>query len=114
MLLTETKVENFFIFKIGEKRATFNQANEFKSKISEKIRDGQIKIALDFSSVEFIDSTFLGSIINIIQQLTANDGDLRIFGMAESVANTIRVVLPNKRLKIYNNKSELLNAIEFE
>lgn len=114
MVMSETKIEDFFIFKIGEKRATFNQANDFKSRVTEKIRAGSTKIALDFTDVDFVDSTFLGSIIGIIQQLVNSDGDLRIFGMKESVANTIRVVLPNKRLKIYPGKKELLNAIELE
>lgn len=114
MTLTVSKVEDFLIFKIGERRATFNQANEFKNKIIENIRSGKNKIALDFTDVDFIDSTFLGSIIGIIQQLANVNGDLRIFGMKDSVANTIRVVLPNKRLKIYSNKKELLNAIELE
>lgn len=114
MVMSESKIEDFFIFKIGEKRATFNQANDFKARVTERIRAGSTKIVLDFTDVDFVDSTFLGAIIGIIQQLVNSDGDLRIFGMKESVANTIRVVLPNKRLKIYSNKKELLNAIELE
>ena len=49
------------------------------------IQRGFKKIVVDLSSCEFIDSTFLGSLVVSLKKLTGLGGDLRLVGFQPAV-----------------------------
>lgn len=66
-------------------RATLNEAEEFKQRLAEDIESGHTKIVADLSICEFIDSTFLGTLVISLKRITSLGGDLRLVGFQPAV-----------------------------
>lgn len=59
-------------------RATLEFAEEFKNLVGKEIQNGQKKIIVDLTNVQFLDSTFLGSIVVNLKRIATSGGDLRL------------------------------------
>ena len=59
-------------------RATLAKAVIFKDYVSEIVDGGSIKIIIDLSICEYIDSTFLGAMVSILKKVNSLNGDLRL------------------------------------
>jgi len=58
-----TEKNGVVLFQVALSRATVKEAKDFKDILMEDINLGKQNIVIDFSSCEFIDSTFLGVIV---------------------------------------------------
>ena len=63
----KTKNNNVVVLKVNLVRATLKEAEEFKNQLMEEIKLGNKKMVVDLSICEFIDSTFLGSLVGDLQ-----------------------------------------------
>ena len=59
-------------------RATLAKAVIFKDYVTEIVDGGSIKIIIDLSICEYIDSTFLGAMVSILKKVNSLNGDLRL------------------------------------
>ncbi|MDQ7816374.1 MAG: STAS domain-containing protein [Melioribacteraceae bacterium] len=59
-------------------RATLAKAVIFKDYVTEIVDGGSIKIIIDLSICEYIDSTFLGAMVAILKKVNSLNGDLRL------------------------------------
>jgi anti-anti-sigma factor len=82
--LREEKDDVVVIY-VNLKRATMVEAEEFKQVLVNDIQRDFKKIVVDLSSCEFIDSTFLGSLVVSLKKLTGLGGDLRLVGFQPAV-----------------------------
>ncbi|MCX7798239.1 MAG: STAS domain-containing protein [Melioribacter sp.] len=106
-------VEEFFddivVEIINADRATIKQADELKKTIYDKIEKGYNKIVVDLSKVDFIDSTFLGVIVNALKKVAAHEGDLKLVGFKPAV----RAMFELTRLfRVFESYSDLKEAIK--
>lgn len=85
MELVREEKENIVVLTVKLKRATLVEAEEFKQTLVNDIQRGFQKIVVDLSSCEFIDSTFLGSLVVSLKKLTGLGGDLRLVGFQPAV-----------------------------
>ncbi len=72
------KVDGILVVRIQLERATLSKAGLFKDTLQEKIQDGHKRFIVDCRNIEFMDSTFLGSMVVSLKKLNALDGDLRL------------------------------------
>lgn len=79
------QIEDTIVLTVNLKRATLVEAEEFKEVLVNDIQRGFKKIVVDLSSCEFIDSTFLGSLVVSLKKLTGLGGDLRLVGFQPAV-----------------------------
>ena len=79
------EIEDVIVITVNLKRATLAEAEEFKQVLINDIQRGFKKIVVDLASCEFIDSTFLGSLVVSLKKLTGLGGDLRLVGFQPSV-----------------------------
>ena len=77
--------EDVIVNSVNLKRATLVEAEEFKQVLVNDIQRGFKKIVVDLSTCEFIDSTFLGSLVVSLKKLTGLGGDLRLVGFQPAV-----------------------------
>jgi len=77
--------EDVIVISVNLKRATLVEAEEFKQVLVNDIQRGFKKIVVDLSTCEFIDSTFLGSLVVSLKKLTGLGGDLRLVGFQPAV-----------------------------
>lgn len=99
------------IIKILNSKATAVISSEFRETVKELIDKEQPKLLLvDFSVVDYIDSSFIGSMVGLYKETKQINGELRVFGlhpMVESVFESTRLY---NIFKIFKDKSEALAA----
>jgi len=66
-------------------RATLKEADKFKKTLIRDIEMGKRKIVVDLSACEFIDSTFLGTLVVSLKKVAALGGDLKLVGFQPNV-----------------------------
>jgi len=81
------EVGDVIIEKVNLSRATLKEAEEFKTTLIRDIEKGKKKIIVDLSDCEFIDSTFLGSLVISLKKVTTLGGDIKLVGFQSDVRN---------------------------
>lgn len=72
------KVDGILVIRIQLERATLSKASLFKDTLLEKVQQDYRRFIIDCRNVEYMDSTFLGSMVISLKKLRALDGDLRL------------------------------------
>jgi anti-anti-sigma factor len=75
----EKKIENDVVIEVVNlSRATLKEANEFRKILEEDIEKKFRKLVVDISQCEFLDSTFLGTLVMAKKSIGKIGGDLKI------------------------------------
>lgn len=108
MELIEEIIDDVVVEIVNIDRATIRQAEDLKEKVTSRINAGYKKIIIDISSVEFLDSTFLGVIVGTLKRVAKVGGDLKLVGFRPQV----RAMFELTRLfRVFESYSELQGAI---
>lgn len=91
-------------------RATLKEAEDFKSTLVKEIEDGARKIVVDLSYCEFIDSTFLGSLVVSLKKVTSMGGDLRLVGFQASVHSMFELTRMYRVFESFKTTDEAVNS----
>ncbi len=91
-------------------RATLKEANNFKDVLVKEIEEGWKKIVVDLSYCEFIDSTFLGSLVLSLKKVTSAGGDLRLVGFQPSVHSMFELTRMYRVFESYKTQEEAVNS----
>ena len=109
MEIIEEVIDDIIIEIINFDRATIQEAEELKNNVNEKIRQGYKKIVIDLSPVEFLDSTFLGVIVNVLKKVAKLGGDLKLVGFIPVVRSMFELT---RLFRVFESYSELQDAIK--
>jgi len=86
----EQKIEKDVVIEVVNlTRATYKEANEFRKILNDDIEKKFKKLVIDISQCDFMDSTFLGTLVLAKKNITRIGGDLKIVE-PESVFKTLR------------------------
>jgi len=96
------------IITVNISRATFKEAHEFKKFIDDEMKKKKLKIVIDLSPCDFLDSTFIGVLVVTLKKLADAGGELRIVE-PPSIAHTILTVTGT--LNIFNTHKTKSEAI---
>ncbi|KAB2907870.1 MAG: STAS domain-containing protein [Ignavibacteriales bacterium] len=100
------------VFRINNPRATSVIAPEFRTKLIEEIESaGDEPVAIDFSKVEYIDSSFIGSLVAAYKEAIAKNVKLKIFGTRERVESIFESTKLYTLFEIYKNFTQLQNEL---
>jgi anti-anti-sigma factor len=91
-------------------RATLKEAEEFKTRLVEDINEGWRSIIVDLSECEFIDSTFLGTLVVSLKKLTTLGGDLRLIGFQPAVHTMFELTRLFRVFESFESKEEALDS----
>jgi|SRR3972149_1613373 len=91
-------------------RATLNEAEEFKQRLAEDIESGYKKIVADLSACEFIDSTFLGTLVISLKKVTSLGGDLRLVGFQPAVHSMFELTRMYRVFETFKTKADAINS----
>ncbi|MEW6701429.1 MAG: STAS domain-containing protein [Bacteroidota bacterium] len=109
MKIIEEIIDDIVVEIVNLDRATLREAEELKGKITDKINDGFKKIIIDLSEVEFLDSTFLGVIVNSLKKVAKLGGDLKLVGFQPAVRSMFELT---RLFRVFESYSELQSAIK--
>lgn len=108
MVIIEEVIDDIVVEIINIDRATLNEAEELKLNVSEKMSEGYKKIIIDLTSVEFLDSTFLGVIVNSLKKVAKLNGDLKLVGFQPAVRSMFELT---RLFRVFESYGDLQDAI---
>ena len=109
-LTVENLENNICCITVNIARATLKDAEEFKTLLFEKIQTGIKNVIIDLSRCEFIDSTFLGSLVVSLKRTTSNGGDLRLIGFQLGVETMFELTRMCRVFESFKTKEEAINS----
>lgn len=101
--------DNVIVITVKLKRATLVEAEEFKQVLVNDIQRGFQNIVVDLASCEFIDSTFLGSLVVTLKKLTGLGGDLRLVGFQPAVHSMFELT---RMYRVFESFKSVDEAVE--
>jgi len=95
---------------VNLQKATLKDAADFKKILFQDIETGWRKMIIDLTECEFIDSTFLGTIVITLKKITGLGGDLRLVGIQPEVKTMLQMTRMNRIFDIYETKEDALES----
>ncbi|MGQ9628749.1 MAG: STAS domain-containing protein [bacterium] len=102
--------ENVAVMRLGMEIA-IREAMDLKEEVERAIERGFKYILLDFSNVEFMDSSGLGAVIGVKRRLKLKDGNFGIFGLNKRVEDLIKMVKLDRIIPIFESEEEGLKSL---
>ncbi|MFA5803110.1 MAG: STAS domain-containing protein [Melioribacteraceae bacterium] len=109
MRIIEEIIDDIIVEIVNLDRATLLEAEELKRQVNDKIDNGYRKVIIDLTSVEFLDSTFLGIIVNTLKKVAKLGGDLKLVGFKPNVRSMFELT---RLFRVFESYSELQDAIK--
>ena len=107
--IKEERIADILVEKVDFDRATIGEANLLGEKVEKGIADGYIKIIIDLSTCEYLDSTFLGVLVRSLKSVNKLGGDVRLVGLREQVHAMFELT---RMFRVFQTYSDLLRAID--
>jgi anti-anti-sigma factor len=104
--------EDVIVLTVNLNRATLVEAEEFKDILINDIQRGFKKIVVDLSLCEFIDSTFLGSLVVSLKKLTGLGGDLRLVGFQPAVHSMFELTRMYRVFESFKSPAEAVESFK--
>ena len=81
----------------------------FKQDMS-PVLESDLRVALDLSQLQFVDSSGLGAILACLRRVNARGGDLKLYGMTRPVRALFELVRMHRVFEIYNSRDEVVES----
>lgn len=105
-------IGDVIIQKVNLKRATYNEADDLKNNLDKDLNDGMKKIVVDLSSCKYMDSTFLGALIQSLRNFSKNGGKLRLAGVQSEVEVLLNITGMHKVFSVFKTKEEAIASFK--
>lgn len=112
MDLTRSEKNGIVLFKVNLIRATLKEAELFKNMLKKDIDSGRNKLVIDLSFCEFIDSTFLGTIVISLKKITAIGGDIKLVGFQPAVRSMFELTRISKVFETFESTDEAVKSFQ--
>jgi anti-anti-sigma factor len=103
-------VGDVLIEKVNFSRATFKEAGLFKDRLELDILTNNLKIIIDLSSCEYIDSTFLGALVIVLKKMAERGGEIKYVIPQPSALYLFKITGLYGVLNLYRNKEEAVES----
>ncbi len=105
------EIENgILIVEVLNKRATIEISGALKDELLKRLDHEVRNVVIDLKNVDFVDSTFLGSLVAGLKKATMKNGDLKISGLQEPVKAMFELTRLYKIFDIFNTREEAVKS----
>jgi anti-sigma B factor antagonist len=109
MLKTQTQ-QGVLVVQPSEKRLDASRAPRFKNEMTEFIAQGHRDIVIDFSSVDFVDSSGLGAIVSCLKQM-GPQGNLAISGAGGAVRRLFSLTRMDRVFSLHETVDQAVDSL---
>ncbi len=95
-------------------RATLKEAREFKEILSEDIKSNYLKFVVDLKDCEFIDSTFLSTLVTSLKMLMGRGGNIKLSSINSEVQSLLELTGTSRVFEIYQTKKKAVQSYSKE
>lgn len=106
-ILATTEQNNLILAEIQISEANLAQSNAFKAELAALTDAYKKSIVVDFSKVEYVDSSFLGALVSALKYAVANQTDISVVNLKKDIRDLFGLIRLDKVFKIYNDRSEV-------
>lgn len=112
MEFVKTEINGVSLIKVELLRATLKEVEEFKMLLMGEVQLGKKNIVVDLSDCDFIDSTFLGTLVMVLKKLTAVGGDLRLVGFKPSVKSMFELTRMYRVFDSFEKQEDAIKSFD--
>ena len=103
---------NYQLFRLTGLLDAFSEAT-FRKVLSKCIDDGPKHVILDLSTIDFVDSSGLGALVQLVKQAQNSDGTLQIVSNPR-ITQTVKLVRLEKFLSLQPTVDEAVKKVKDE
>lgn len=108
-MILRTRNENgILVAEILVKEASLEQADMMKAEMIALIDSAPKNILIDFITVEYVDSSFLGAMVASLKYAVAHQTDISVVNLEKDIHDLFTLIRLDKVFKIYTDKAEAL------
>ncbi len=89
-----------------------NSNVEFKKFVNEKIDNGCNELIIDFSGIEYIDSSGLGTLLTAKKKVSKNQGDIVLFGLSDTIKTLFKMSKLLGFFNVFENMDDALSSFQ--
>ena len=104
------KIKDVVVEVVDINRATFKEAEQFKKLLDKDIENGHLKIIVDLNNCNFIDSTFLSTIVTALKKVSKAGGNLKLIGVHSETQALLELTGTVKVFEIYKSREEAISS----
>lgn len=101
MNVTRERAGDVVIVHAGPARLTHPSLGEFSASVGGALADGERKVVIDLSRVEYLDSAAVGCLMDLCRQATHAGATLKLAGIQRRVETLLTLVGANQFLEMY-------------
>lgn len=95
-----------------ERQLTGANQGRLRTRIQEEMDAGALRILLDLSETERVDSSGLGEVVRLHNMVRGNDGRLCLYGLQESAQLLVKLTKLDEILEVYESRDEAVSAMD--
>ena len=105
--LSVENIDDITLVNVQLYSANLEKAVPFRDYLMKMVNDGKVKLLIDLSHTEYIDSTFLGSLVFVLKKLKSLDGAMHlILGKSSKATTMFEITNMNKVFKVFDTVEE--------
>lgn len=112
MEIVEQRYGNVLVEIVDVDRATLTEAGVLRELLKKGIEEGLKKVVVDISKCEFIDSTFLGVLVNALKRVAKEKGDIKLVGFKPGVRSMFELTRLFRVFDTYATLDEAVKSFE--
>lgn len=109
-MIVEERIGDVIVEIVNVERASVAEANQLKQCLSDAMDDGYKKIIIDLSECDFVDSSFLGVLVNSLKKVVRLEGDLKLVGFRPAVRSMFELTRLFRVFETFNNLQEAVKS----
>jgi anti-sigma B factor antagonist len=110
MILNTKEVNNVVQATILPQEASLANAEMFKEEMIALVANGARLIIIGFENVQYIDSSFLGSLVVALKYAMPRNVDIYLVGLKPDVKSLLTLIRMDKVFKIFNTYEEAMET----
>lgn len=111
MNITQSMRDGTLIIRLEDDTLDATSSQLFKQKVMEAIDTHKAyNLVFDLKPLKFIDSSGLGVFLSILRHVNANNGDLKLAEMGDSVRTMFQIVRMHKLFEIHSTVDECCSS----
>ncbi len=112
MNIQENKCDEVLILTLTGDLMGGPETEKLQSRLYEAIREGDVQIVIDMTSVNWMNSAGLGMLMAGMTTLRSSEGDLRLSNLSERVKRPIQITKLDSVIRIYDQVNDAVKSFE--
>ena len=101
------------IHKVKFTRATYKEAVEFKNNVIADIAENKLKIIIDLSLCDYIDSTFLGALVIMLKKISERGGEIKYVSPSPGALYLFKLTGLTGVFNLYRTAQDAIDSFEY-